>query len=138
MDRELVETLRRVMRIIKNLKEPIYFCQFQDHCRPGRNRSQFQVAVSFHRFFHAVQEYLDACAVHLRNIGKIKHQAWAIRLQEFLNVLEKQVSASHHELCREFKHYHGLFGHHDFRLAFQELRIPDAHPENARRPLTSQ
>src|SRR5579863_1601187 len=114
VDWELVETFHCVISVGKNLEQPVDLCQFQDHRRPRRDCGQFQVSISFHRLFHAVQKHLDTGAVHLCNLRKIKYQTRSIRFQKFLNLTEERLSSSQHQLFRELQHYDGCFGSHRF------------------------
>src|SRR5882672_3303809 len=82
LHRKTVEAFHRVRRFFKDLEKSVDSRQFKNHSSLGRNSREFYVAVPFHCFFHAVQEHFDASAIQLPYLGKIKHEARPIALQQ--------------------------------------------------------
>jgi hypothetical protein len=81
MHREFVEALHRVRGILKDLEEMIDSCQFQHHGRSRRDCSELEIAVPLQNLLHANQEKLDACAIHLADIGEVEDDFWVVSLE---------------------------------------------------------
>lgn len=87
--RKGIEAFHGIRWFDKDLEKAIHLCQFENDGHPGRNCCQFDVAISFHRFSEATQKHIDARAIQMARVGKIKHQIGPLTAQKSLYFLKE-------------------------------------------------
>ena len=74
------------------LKQAVHSHQLQD-CRGGRRQGRkFEVAVTLHGFFHAVQENFNSRTVYVLHLGTIQNNTRAVHFQQRLHLRKKGTS----------------------------------------------